>query len=674
MATGADGYNGGYMTRLLVSVIFAAMLGWAQNGGFSVDAIDRTVNPCQDFYRYACGGWMAKNPIPADKSSYGRFEELYERNLLILRGLLEESAQAEKAGPVDQRIGGMYASCMDEAGIEKAGLGPVKKDLEELLGLKDMRGVMIAAVELHKRGMPVLFSFEAQQDFKDSGRMIAALDRGQFGLPDRDYFLKKDERSVKLREAYQATVAKLLGMAGIAEAEERAAEVVAFETKLAEYSLDRVSRRSPEKLYHLMKVSEFKKISPKIPWGGYFRLRGIGTGEVNVMEPEYFKGLSELYEKTPVNVAKHYLVWRLVAWAAPALTKEFAEAHFGFYGKTLRGTPEQSPRWKRCVQQVDNQLGEALGQKFVEKAFAGESKERMLTLVADLEKAMEEDIESLEWMSEATRKRALEKLKAITNKIGYPDEWRDYSKLKIQRNDYAGNLRRAGEFETDRQMKKIGKAADPKEWFMSPPTVNAYYDPSNNNINFPAGILQPPFFEARLDDAVNYGAIGGVIGHELTHGFDDEGRKFDAQGNLKDWWTAEDAVKFEERAGCFVDQYWSYSPVAEAKVNGKLTLGENAADNGGLRIAYMALMNRIANQRLRPVDGFTAGQRFFLGWAQVWCENVREEDLRLQLQVDPHSPGSYRVNGVVSNMPEFGDAFACKAGDAMVREKACRIW
>lgn len=672
-------YNTLMLSRILLALSLSALclaqpsssVDWTR---FSSKSVDTTANACENFYQYACGGWLKANPLPASKSRYGRFTQLYETNMDIMKALLEESGSAQKRSPVEQKIGDYYASCMDEAGIEKAGLDPIKKDLEEIWGVKDIRGAMLATVELQKRGIPALFEFDSQQDFKESTRVIAYLDQVRLGLPDRDYYLKTDERMVKIREQYVAHIEKMFALAQVPDAAAKAKAVLDLETKLAEASLDRVSRRDPNKIYHMLKVSEVEQLSPRIPWGAYLRLRGVKVDSLNVAVPDYFKSLSKLVETTPVDTVKATLAWSLLRSYANALPNAFVNESFDFYGKTLQGAKELEPRWRRCVMSTDGLLGEALGQKFVEKAFGGESKTRMLTLVKDLQVALEQDIKGLDWMSAKTKDRALEKLGAIVNKIGYPEKWRDYGKVRVVKGEYLANVRRAREFERERQLDKIGKPVDKGEWFMSPPTVNAYYDPSNNDINFPAGILQPPFFDVKLDDAVNYGAIGAVIGHELTHGFDDEGRQFDAKGNLMEWWTEEDATKFKEKAACVVDQYSSYTPVEGATVNGKLTLGENLADLGGMRIAYMALMNRIANQKLAPVDGFTPDQRFFLGWAQVWCTHASEEAKRMLVQTDPHSPEEFRVNGVVSNMPEFAAAFSCKPGQKMVRPTSCRVW
>jgi endothelin-converting enzyme/putative endopeptidase len=502
------------------------------------------------------------------------------------------------------------------------------------------------------------------------------VDQGGLGLPERDYYFKEDAKSAELRKQYVAHVQRMFELLGEKPdvASTKAKTVMAVETALAKGSLDVTSRRDPEKIYHRMPVKRLVELAPSFAWERYLKAIGAPVAELNVAVPDFFKALEAQIKNVSVDDWKTYLTWHLVHSAAPVMPTAFVNENFEFYGKALTGAKELRPRWKRCVQYVDADLGEALGQKYVEMTFGQQGKEKMLAMVRALEKALERDIQQLDWMTPATKKRAVEKLHAISNKIGYPEVWRDYSPVEIKKGDAIGNSFRSNTFEFKRQIAKIGKPVDKKEWFMTPPTVNAYYDPQNNNINFPAGILQPPFFDQKIDDAVNFGGIGAVIGHELTHGFDDEGGRFDAKGNLDNWWTEADFKAFEERTKCVQGQYAEYQGTPDLKLNGKLTLGENVADNGGLRIALMALMDTLANQTVQKIDGFTPEQRLFLGWGQVWCTNYTEQSLRLRTQTDPHSPGKWRVNGVVSNMPEFQKAFSCKVGQPMVRENACRVW
>ena len=642
--------------------------------GFDVNALDQSANTCTDFYQFACGGWLARNPVPADRARWGRFDELAERNQAALRAILEKAASSS----ADRQIGDYYTACMDEKSVESMGLRPVKATLDRIAGLKASADLAGEVARLHSQGVEVLFGLGAQQDFKDATRVIAGVDQGGLGLPDRDYYLKDEARFADVRKQYVPHIARMFELAGDGReaALEAARHVVKIETALARASLERVKRRDPANVYHMTRKADLVALTPAFGWDAYFAgVAAPPVAELNVAWPDFFKGLQTVLADTDVAALKSYLRWHSLRAAAPLLPAAFVNENFAFYGKTLTGAKELRPRWKRCVELVDGHLGEALGQRYVEATFGAEGKERMSKLVAALERALEKDIRELPWMTEATRRQAQAKLAAITNKIGYPDRWRDYRMVKVARNDAMGNAERAEAFELRRQLAKIGQPVDRGEWLMTPPTVNAYYMPLQNNINFPAGILQPPFFERTMDDAVNFGAVGSVIGHELTHGFDDRGRKFAANGNLADWWTPEDATEFEKRAACFVDQYGAYTVAGgEVKLNGKLTLGENTADNGGVRIAHMALMDTLAVAAAPLREGFTPEQRLFLAWGQIWCQNETEESARLRAQTDAHSPGRYRVNGVLSNMPEFQKAFACPAGSAMVRENACRVW
>jgi putative endopeptidase len=566
---------------------------------------------------------------------------------------------------------------MDEAGIEKLGTKSLAPQMERIAVLKSKAELAGLVGQLHTEGVGAMFQFGAGQDFKEPTQVIAQADQGGLGLPERDYYLKDDAKSAELRRKYVAHVQRMFELLGdeAAAAEANARSVMELETALAKASLEVVKRRDPQSVYHKMTVAELAALSPLFAWDSY--LKAVDAPEIrslNVAVPDFFKGLQQQLDSASLATWKTYLRWRVVHAAAPFLPNAFVNEDFEFYGRALEGAKELQPRWKRCVGFADDRLGEAVGQRYVEATFPPESKQRMSKMVAALEQALRTDIEDLPWMGEATAKRAVQKLDAIANKIGYPDKWRDYSSLEIVAGDAQGNWRRAAAFELRRQLDKIGKPVDKGEWQMTPPTVNAYYEPLMNDINFPAGILQPPFFDPAMDDAVNFGGIGAVIGHELTHGFDDQGRQFAADGSLSDWWTETDAKEFEKRAGCIVDQYGSYTVVDDLKLNGKLTLGENTADNGGVRIALMALEQLLAEAPAGPRDGFTPEQRFFLGWGQIWCQNRTPEIDRLRTLTDPHSPGRFRVNGVVSNMPEFQKAFSCPAGSPMVPESACRVW
>jgi len=640
--------------------------------GVDLKAMDTTVSPCQNFYQYACGAWRRNNPIPPDQSRWARFNELAERNLVIERGILE------KAG--DSQIGDFYAACMDEPAIERRGIEPIEPLLKQIDALSSKPELAAEMVRLHLSGVRALFNFYVRPDDKKSDEEIAHVDQGGLGLPDRDYYLKTDARSAELRKQYEehihamfALLAKAQGADPDPEAEARA--VMEFETALAKASMDRVARRNPANTYHKMTVDQLAGLTPDFEWKRYLTTIGIPPIEsVDVVAPDFVKALNELIARTSVADLKTYLRWHVLTASADLLPRAFDEENFRFNDHILRGTKEMPPRWKRCVRATDRALGEALGKEFVKVAFNGTSKEKALQLVGEIETEMGKDIDNATWMTPATKEQAFAKLHAVANKIGYPDKWRDYSSVKITRGDFFGDELRAHQFELHRNFNKIGKPVDKSEWGMTPPTVNAYYSPNMNNINFPAGILQPPFYNPKASDAVNYGGIGAVIGHELTHGFDDEGRKFDGAGNLRDWWTDADGKAFDARADCIAKEYSGFSPVPGVHVNGKLTLGENAADNGGIRLAYMALMDSLARHMIGKLDGFTPQQQFFLGYAQIWCENSTEQSARVQAATNPHSPGQFRTQGVLQNMPEFREAFSCKVGDPMVSADPCRVW
>ena len=665
--------------KLALSLALLTSTAAAQEApGFNIANMDKTANPCVNFYQYACGTWMAKNPIPPDESRWGAFQQLAERNRTILRNILDKaSANDPKRSADDQKIGDFYSSCMDEAGIDKQGLAPLKSDLDRINAIASQAELPAELARLHARGVNVLFRFSSMPDLKNSSMTIADVDQGGLGMPDRDYYLKDDPHSTKTRQEYVAHVQKMFELMG--ESADKAAAgaqtVLRLETALAKGELDRVSRRDPNRVYHKLPLGDLSALTPGFDWSRYFQSANAPSfTELNISVPDFLKAMDAAVTATSLEDLKTYVRWHLVHAEAELLPKAFVDENFKFYGHALTGAEQLEPRWRQCVSAVDDALGFALGRKFVDETFGAEGKARTLKMVQEIEKALADDVHSLAWMSPATKQQALVKLQAVLNKIGYPDKPRDYSSVKIMRGDAVGNDQRATEFEVRRQINKIGKPVDRSEWHMTPPTVNAYYSDTENSINFPAGILQPPFYDNRMDAAVNYGGAGAVIGHELTHGFDDSGRKFGPHGDLADWWTPEDAREFEKRADCFIQEYSAFTPVDDVHLNGKLTLGENSADNGGLRLAFMALMNSLNGHPRQPVDGFTPEQRFFLAYGQIWCQNTRPEAARLRAQTDPHSPGPYRVNGVLQNMPEFQKAFSCQAGQPMVRAPACRVW
>ncbi len=667
---------------LAATVQLAQAADAASSTGLDLKAMDTAVSPCQNFFQYACGTWRKENPIPPDRSRWSRFDELQERNLAIERGILEKAAvPSPNRSEVDQKIGDFYTSCMDTAAIDAKGVQPIEPALKGIGDMQSKQELANELARLHQHGVRAFFMFGVRPDAKNANDQIASVAQGGLGLPDREYYLKEDARSVELRKKYEQHIRNMFELLAKARGttdsnvEAQVQAVMNIETALAKASLDRVSMRNPDNTYHKMTVTELAGLTPDFEWKYYIDNIGIAPIQtLNVSVPEFVKALNGVIDSSSLADLKIYLTWHLLAADADLLPTPFQEENFNFMGKTLMGTKEMPARWKRCVQATDRSLGEALGQKFVEVAFNGPSKTRALQLVGQIENEMERDIKTANWMSAATKDQALTKLRLVSNKIGYPEKWRDYSSVRIVRGDYFGDSNRAREFERKRNLAKLGKPVDKTEWGMTPPTVNAYYNPPENNINFPAGILQPPFYNPKADDAVNYGAIGVVIGHELTHGFDDQGRRYDGGGNLRDWWTAQDAKAFQTRADCVANEYSGFSPAAGVHLNGKLTLGENAADNGGIHLAYMALMDDLAKHVVPAKNGMTPQQQFFLGYAQIWCENTTEQAARFSAQTNPHSPGEFRVNGVLQNLPEFEKAFSCKQGDPMVSANPCRVW
>jgi putative endopeptidase len=676
--------------RPLTALVAAAAFGIAAFGqqnvprGFDpANLCTTTCKACEDFYQYANGGWIAKNEIPAAFSSWGITSPLREKNIAALHQILEDAVKnaAAPKGSNEQKIGAFYASCMDEPRIEAAGAGPLRQEIAAISKLKTADDLPALLAHLHQIGVPALFGFGAAQDFKKSDSVIAITRQGGLGLPDRDFYLKDDAKSKGTRDAYVSHVANMFKLLGD-DADKAAAEaqtVMKLETQLAQVSLDRVSRRDASKQYHKMAPADLKNVMANFDWKTYIKKLGAPKfTEINVAHPDFFKGVDQMLTTVAVDDWKTYLRWHLVHDAADALSTAFVNENFNFYGKTLNGTREIQPRWRRCVVATDQNLGEALGEVYVKKAFPPEAKARMRELVNNLIVALREDIPTLNWMSDPTRQAAIAKLNAFAVKIGYPDKWRDYSSLKVKRDSFIDNLLRSSQFERRRNLTKLGRPVDRTEWAMTPPTVNAYNNSLMNEIVFPAGILQPPYFDLTADDALNYGAIGAVIGHEMSHGFDDQGRKFDLHGNLTDWWTEVDAKNYTDRANC-VEQQFSGFRVEEVSLNqnGKLVLGESIGDLGGLKIAWLAFQKSMQDKpRPANIDGFTPEQRFFLGWAQVWGRKQTPESMRQQILTDPHPLGRFRVNGPLSNMPQFAEAFNCKLGDAMVRppDKRCQVW
>ena len=647
---------------------------------FDLTSINTKADPCQDFYKFACGNFATNHPIPADQGSANGFSTLYNVETQQLSGILEQASKGgAKRSPNEQKIGDYYAACMNTEAIEKNGLKPLHEQME-MIDETSLRSLATTIGTLHREGVPVFFRFGQQQDFHDTTRQIAVIDQGGLGMPEKDYYFRAGAKDVELRKQYVEHVTKMLTLAGSSpqQAMKDAQGIMAFETALAKASLSVTERREAEKRYHLVPIAAVTKDFP----GDSFTQFEDATHaphvtEINNSNLDFLPAMVAELHKTPIETLRAYMKYHLLTAEAASLPKAFDDENFDYYAHKLNGIPQQQARWKRCSASVNRALGEALGEVYVKQYFAGDSKKKMLEMVNDIETAMGQDIDKLDWMSDVTKTRAKEKLHGVANKIGYPDKFRDYSAIVVKADDPIGNRDRADKFENDRQMHKIGSPVDHAEWGMTPPTVNAYYSATMNDINFPAGILQPSFYDPKLDDAVNYGHIGGVIGHELTHGFDDQGRKFDAKGNLSDWWTTEDKAKYKVKSDCLDTQYSNFVAVDDVHVNGRLTLGENTADNGGLLLAYIAYMDRAKRQGVdlaKKIDGFTSPQRFYISWAQTWCENARPDSIRSRVLTDPHSPDQFRANGPIVNQPGFAGAFACKTGSPMVPEKTCRVW
>jgi endothelin-converting enzyme/putative endopeptidase len=641
----------------------------------AVTWLDRSVDACTDFYQFACGSWRTSNPIPADRQRWGQFTALEEENFRILRRILETPAPGSDA-PI-RKAADFYAACMDEQTIESKGTAPLARELARIDGLKQLSDLPPLLAHLHGIGVQVFFRFGSQVDRRDATKQIASIDQGALGLPDRDYYLKNDARSVEIRRKYQAHLEKTFAMlpGGAARAAADAAAVLSIERALAAAQLDRTTRRDPASTDHMTSRDEWQTLTPALNWTSYAKAAEAPEfSRLNVGAPEYLKALNRLLTSTSLDDLKAYMRWNLMSASAEVLPKAFESARFEFFNGVLGGQEQPLPRWQRCVTQTDARLGEALGKAFIDEAFGPAAKTDTMAMVRGIKAAMEQDINAADWMTDDTKRAARAKLAAVVDRIGYPDKWKDYSSIRVDRTDALGNRQRALAFDRQRNIAKIGQPVDRTEWTMTPPTVNAYYSSNRNNINFPAGILQPPFYREGRDAAVNYGGIGAVVGHELTHGFDDQGRKFDAKGNLHNWWTETDGKNYESRASCIADQYSGYVVAGDTHINGRLTLGENTADNGGVRLALLAYLAGPGATATRVIDGFTREQRFFLGFAQIWCENRRPEFDRQRVLTDSHSAGSYRVNGTVSNMPEFAQAFSCKSDAPMVRANACRVW
>ena len=646
---------------------------------FDLASMNKSADPCVNFYQYACGNWSAHNPIPADKPIWSSFGIVGQQNQYKLWKLLDTAAKDPKT-PLERQYGTYYASCMDTTAINAKGGQPLKPSFAAIDAMQSKAGIgkLIGSTEYAVGGF---FDFDATPDQKNAAINIAEVDQDGLNMPDRDYYLSPDPDMVKNRAKYHDYIVKVMGLAGEtpAQAKTTADDVLRIETALAKVSMPRDEQRDPDKVYHIMTLSELHALAPQFDWTGFFEeTKAPAFSKLNVAEPDFFKGMNAVIAQEPLAALKNYLRFDTVNGMATRLSTSFDDTHFDFYGRVLNGQAQQQARWKRCSSATDQALGEAVGQGWVKAYFPPAAKQQMQVLVGNLEKALGDDIQQLAWMSPETKTQAHEKLSLFRQKIGYPDTWRKYDGIEVKQADWAANAHRADIFNSAYQLNHIGKPVNEKEWGMTPPTVNAYYEDPTNDINFPAGILQPPFYQLGIDPAVNYGAIGAVIGHEMTHGFDDQGSKFDGHGNKRDWFNADDRKKFDARTDCEVQEYGKFSPLPGQHLNGKLTLGENTADNGGLRIAYAALQKAMASEpeaeRTKKIDGFTPDQRFFLSWGQIWCEAAKPQMAQMLIKVDPHSPGEFRANGTVQNFPAFAQAFGCHQGQPMVAQNACRVW